>query len=181
MMVSAGFTAQLEGEEAPVDDVEVVDVVGLAVVPHRVAPVSRGDVEVTETPRLLAVPTRSASPTTAVMSVETPLTVPLLCRRRAGGPDVRTVLMRMVAAGLRAGSSGTRPDVKRPVSLAVVRANGTCRQSGARRRRAPTVRTAARLNVHFHALGLDGLFAPGADGTLRFHRLPPPSAADVAG
>src|SRR6266566_6747638 len=32
----------------------------------------------------------------------------LLCRRRAGGPDVRTVLMRMVAAGLHAGSSGTR-------------------------------------------------------------------------
>src|SRR5437870_5253390 len=53
--------------------------------------------------------------------------------------------MRMVAAGLRAGSSGTRPDVKRPDSLAVARANGTCRQSGARRRRAPTVRTAARL------------------------------------
>jgi len=36
------------------------------------------------------------------------------------------------------------------------------------------------LNVHFHALGLDGLFAPGADGTLRFHRLPPPSDGDVA-
>ena len=75
-------------------------------VPHRIVPVSGGDVEVMETP-----------PTTAVMSVETPLTVPLLCRRRAGGPGVRTVrtvLMRMVAAGLRAGSSGTRPDVKRP-------------------------------------------------------------------
>ena len=49
-----------------------------------------------------------------------------------------------LAAGLRAGSSGIRPDVKRPVSLAVARATGTCRQS-ARRRRAPTVRTAARL------------------------------------
>ncbi len=36
------------------------------------------------------------------------------------------------------------------------------------------------LNVHFHALSLDGVFAPGADGTLRFHRLPPPSEADVA-
>ncbi len=35
------------------------------------------------------------------------------------------------------------------------------------------------LNVHFHALGLDGVFAPGADGTLRFHRLPPPSDADA--
>src|SRR5437773_5373175 len=37
------------------------------------------------------------------------------------------------------------------------------------------------LNVHFHTLGLDGVFAPGADGTLRFHRLPPPTDADVAG
>src|SRR5437667_6414636 len=34
---------------------------------------------------------RHRPPTTAVMSVETPLTVPLLCRRRAGGPGVRTV------------------------------------------------------------------------------------------
>jgi hypothetical protein len=33
------------------------------------------------------------------------------------------------------------------------------------------------LNVHFHALGLDGVFAPGGDGTLRFHRLPPPTDA----
>src|SRR5207253_1593400 len=74
-----------------------------------------------------------------------PLTVPFLCRRGAGGPDVRTVLMRMVAAGLRARSSGTRPDVKQLVSLTVACANGTCRQSGARRQRAPTVRTAARL------------------------------------
>src|SRR5207247_7697813 len=54
-------------------------------VPHRVVPVSGGDVEVIETPRVLAVPTRSANPTTAVMTVETPLTLPLLCRRRAGG------------------------------------------------------------------------------------------------
>ena len=36
------------------------------------------------------------------------------------------------------------------------------------------------LNVHCHTLGLDGVFAPGADGTLRFHRLPPPTDADVA-
>jgi hypothetical protein len=36
------------------------------------------------------------------------------------------------------------------------------------------------LNVHYHVLGLDGVFAPGADGTLRFHRLPPPTDADVA-
>ena len=36
------------------------------------------------------------------------------------------------------------------------------------------------LNVHFHALGLDGVFAPGVDGSLRFHRLPAPTDADVA-
>ena len=35
------------------------------------------------------------------------------------------------------------------------------------------------LNVHYHVLGLDGVFAPGADGTLRFHRLPPPTDADI--
>src|SRR5438093_11942715 len=37
------------------------------------------------------------------------------------------------------------------------------------------------LNVHFHALGLDGVFAPGADGTLRFHRLPPPATPTSPG
>ncbi|HZU40573.1 MAG TPA: transposase [Solirubrobacteraceae bacterium] len=36
------------------------------------------------------------------------------------------------------------------------------------------------LHVHFHTLGLDGVFAPGTDGTLRFHRLPPPTDAEVA-
>ncbi|MFN8543379.1 MAG: transposase [Candidatus Binatia bacterium] len=36
------------------------------------------------------------------------------------------------------------------------------------------------LNVHYHVLGLDGVFAPGAEGTLRFHRLPPPRDTDVA-
>jgi hypothetical protein len=36
------------------------------------------------------------------------------------------------------------------------------------------------LNVHFHVLGLDGVFAPGVDGTLRFHGPPPPTDADVA-
>jgi len=36
------------------------------------------------------------------------------------------------------------------------------------------------LNVHFHVLGLDGVFGPGVDGTLRFHRPPPPTDADVA-
>jgi hypothetical protein len=37
-----------------------------------------------------------------------------------------------------------------------------------------------QVNVHFHVLGLDGVFAPGVDGTWRFHRLPPPTDADVA-
>src|SRR5262249_33470266 len=36
------------------------------------------------------------------------------------------------------------------------------------------------LNVHFHVLGLDGVFAPGVDGSLRFHRLPAPTDGDVA-
>jgi hypothetical protein len=36
------------------------------------------------------------------------------------------------------------------------------------------------LNVHFHALGLDGVFAASADGSLRFHLLPPPTDADIA-
>jgi hypothetical protein len=36
------------------------------------------------------------------------------------------------------------------------------------------------LNVHFHAVGLDGVFAPGVDGMLRFHRLPGPTDTDVA-
>jgi hypothetical protein len=36
------------------------------------------------------------------------------------------------------------------------------------------------LNVHFHAIGLDGVFAPVPDGTLRFQCLPPPTDADIA-
>ena len=39
---------------------------------------------------------------------------------------------------------------------------------------------ALNLNVHLHALVLDGVFARAGDGQLRFHRAPPPSAADVA-
>ncbi|HUU35766.1 MAG TPA: transposase zinc-binding domain-containing protein [Vicinamibacterales bacterium] len=39
---------------------------------------------------------------------------------------------------------------------------------------------ALNLNVHLHALVLDGVFARAGDGRLRFHRAPPPSAADVA-
>jgi Putative transposase/Transposase zinc-binding domain len=37
-----------------------------------------------------------------------------------------------------------------------------------------------QLNVHFHSLVLDGVFAEGADGTLAFHPAEPPSAAEVA-
>jgi hypothetical protein len=39
---------------------------------------------------------------------------------------------------------------------------------------------ALNLNVHLHALVLDGVFARAGDGQLRFHRASPPSAADVA-
>jgi len=39
---------------------------------------------------------------------------------------------------------------------------------------------ALNLNVHLHALVLDGVFARAGDGQLRFHRAPAPSAADVA-
>jgi len=39
---------------------------------------------------------------------------------------------------------------------------------------------ALNLNVHFHSLLLDGVYAPGLDGALRFHPLPPPKDAEVA-
>jgi len=39
---------------------------------------------------------------------------------------------------------------------------------------------ALNLNVHFHALVLDGVFARAGDGQLRFHRAPAPTASDVA-
>src|SRR5262245_8155758 len=35
------------------------------------------------------------------------------------------------------------------------------------------------LNVHFHVLGLDGVFALAANGTLRFHCVPAPTDADI--
>jgi hypothetical protein len=38
---------------------------------------------------------------------------------------------------------------------------------------------ALNLNVHFHSLLLDGVYAPGPDGMLRFHPLPPPEDAEV--
>jgi hypothetical protein len=39
---------------------------------------------------------------------------------------------------------------------------------------------ALNLNVHFHSLLLDGVYAPGPGGDLRFHPLPPPEGAEVA-
>jgi len=40
---------------------------------------------------------------------------------------------------------------------------------------------ALNLNVHFHSLLLDGVYAPGPDGALRFRPLPPPDDAEVEG
>jgi hypothetical protein len=37
-----------------------------------------------------------------------------------------------------------------------------------------------QLNVHAHALVLDGVFTEAADGTLRFHLAPPPTDVEVA-
>ena len=37
-----------------------------------------------------------------------------------------------------------------------------------------------QLNVHFHSLLIDGVFAERADGTLAFHAAEPPSDAEVA-
>ena len=39
---------------------------------------------------------------------------------------------------------------------------------------------ALNLNVHFHSLVLDGVYAAGPGGALRFHALPPPDDAEVA-
>jgi len=36
------------------------------------------------------------------------------------------------------------------------------------------------LNVHFHALVLDGVFTEGETGALRFHPAPPPSEEEIA-
>ena len=38
-----------------------------------------------------------------------------------------------------------------------------------------------RLNVHFHTLMLDGVFAKGDDGILEFHAAEAPSDEEVAG
>jgi hypothetical protein len=40
--------------------------------------------------------------------------------------------------------------------------------------------SAVNLNVHFHTLVLDGVYAPDASGTPRFTRVPPPTDRDVA-
>jgi hypothetical protein len=37
-----------------------------------------------------------------------------------------------------------------------------------------------QLNVHSHALFLDGVFTEAPDGTLRFHPAPPPTGMEVA-
>jgi hypothetical protein len=37
------------------------------------------------------------------------------------------------------------------------------------------------LNVHFHALLLDGVYVEAADGAVRFRALPPPTSADLLG
>jgi hypothetical protein len=39
---------------------------------------------------------------------------------------------------------------------------------------------ALNLNVHFHSLALDGVYARTQEGSLRFHPLPPPDDAEVA-
>ena len=36
-----------------------------------------------------------------------------------------------------------------------------------------------RLNPHFHTLFLDGVYAPGPDGSRVFHQAPTPSLADI--
>src|SRR5215831_5409722 len=39
---------------------------------------------------------------------------------------------------------------------------------------------ALNLNVHFHSLVLDGVYARDETGCVRFHPLPPPDGAEVA-
>ena len=46
--------------------------------------------------------------------------------------------------------------------------------------RDPAVRGALNLNVHIHALGLDGVFARNRAGALNFHPVPRVIALDVA-
>src|SRR5438128_7202584 len=39
--------------------------------------------------------------------------------------------------------------------------------------------SALGLNIHFHLIGLDGVYAAGPDGAPEFHELPPPEDAEV--
>ncbi len=39
--------------------------------------------------------------------------------------------------------------------------------------------SALGLNIHFHLIGLDGVYAAGPDGAPEFHELPPPEDEDV--
>jgi len=48
-------------------------------------------------------------------------------------------------------------------------------------RRLVSFRCQLNLNIHFHALALDGVYTWGSASTVpRFHRLPPPTDADIA-
>jgi hypothetical protein len=38
----------------------------------------------------------------------------------------------------------------------------------------------AALNVHFHVIGMDGVYAAEPDRTMLFHPLPAPSDEDIA-
>jgi hypothetical protein len=83
-----------------------------------------------------------------------------------------------------------RPElVRRFTGLALRRVSGflaeQARQQGIEGGRTGSVSVVQRfgsalnLNVHVHALVLDGVYARGDDGELRFHRLPPPTTEEV--
>src|SRR5438045_3918878 len=59
---------------------------------------------------------------------------------------------------------------------------GRQRGFASRSSRCPTsaLRGRLQLNVHFHTLPLDGVFAAGEDGSLEFHAAEPPSDEEVA-
>src|SRR5947199_9638209 len=59
---------------------------------------------------------------------------------------------------------------------------GRQRGFASRSSRCPTsaLRGGLQLNVHFHTLLLDGVFAAGEDGSLEFHAAEPPSDEEVA-
>jgi hypothetical protein len=97
-------------------------------------------------------------------------------------PDLSTavagMLFRAVHRHLRTSAQTRRLGDARSGDIIVVqRFPPRCAQSAQWR---PRASAALNLNVHLHALVLDGVFAHAEDGKLRFHRAPPPSAADVA-